>query len=62
MALAQGGGALSEVARTFGVDWPHLLAQTVSFSNDNTVIANASLKRSMYAITCDSPSGSRMPS
>ena len=32
MALTQGGGPLSEVARTFGVDWPHLLAQTVSFS------------------------------
>src|SRR5690349_9161923 len=24
--------ALGEVARTFGVDWPHLLAQIVSFS------------------------------
>jgi len=23
---------VSEIARTFGVDWPHLLAQTVSFS------------------------------
>jgi F-type H+-transporting ATPase subunit b len=27
----QGGGQLGEVARTFGVDWPHLLAQVVSF-------------------------------
>jgi F-type H+-transporting ATPase subunit b len=27
----QGGGQLGEVARTFGVDWPHLLAQIVSF-------------------------------
>jgi F-type H+-transporting ATPase subunit b len=31
VALAQGGGQLGEVARTFGVDWPHLLAQIVSF-------------------------------
>ena len=30
-ALAQGGGQVGEVARTFGVDWPHLLAQMVSF-------------------------------
>lgn len=27
-----GGGRLEEVARTFGVDWTHLLAQCVSFS------------------------------
>ena len=25
------GGQLAQVARTFGVDWPHLLAQMVSF-------------------------------
>jgi F-type H+-transporting ATPase subunit b len=30
-ALQEGGGQLGEVARTFGVDWPHLLAQVVSF-------------------------------
>jgi F-type H+-transporting ATPase subunit b len=30
-ALQEGGGQLGEVARTFGVDWPHLLAQIVSF-------------------------------
>ena len=30
-AIAQGGGPLGEVARTFGVDWPHLAAQTISF-------------------------------
>jgi F-type H+-transporting ATPase subunit b len=29
--IAQGGGALAEVAQTFGVDWPHLGAQTISF-------------------------------
>ena len=31
IAVAQ-GGPLAEVAHTFGVDWPHLLAQIVSFS------------------------------
>jgi F-type H+-transporting ATPase subunit b len=30
-AIAQSGGPISEVARTFGVDWPHLAAQTISF-------------------------------
>ena len=30
-ALQESGGQLAEVARTFGVDWPHLLAQIVSF-------------------------------
>ena len=29
--IAQGGGALAEVAETFGVDWPHLGAQMISF-------------------------------
>jgi F-type H+-transporting ATPase subunit b len=28
---AEGGSQLEEIARTFGVDWPHLLAQVVSF-------------------------------
>jgi F-type H+-transporting ATPase subunit b len=29
--VAEGGSQLEEIARTFGVDWPHLLAQIVSF-------------------------------
>ena len=29
--VAQGSGQIAEVARTFGVDWPHLVAQIVSF-------------------------------
>jgi F-type H+-transporting ATPase subunit b len=29
--VAESGGRLEQVARTFGVDWPHLLAQIVSF-------------------------------
>lgn len=28
----QGEGQVQAIARTFGVDWPHLIAQTVSFS------------------------------
>lgn len=28
---AQGGGQMEEIARTFGVDWPHLGAQIISF-------------------------------
>jgi F-type H+-transporting ATPase subunit b len=26
-----GGGQIEEIARTFGVDWPHLIAQIISF-------------------------------
>ncbi len=28
----QGGGQVAEIARTFGVDWTHLVAQIISFS------------------------------
>ena len=28
---AEGGGQIASIARTFGVDWPHLIAQTISF-------------------------------
>jgi len=31
LAEADGGGAVQQIARTFGVDWPHLVAQTISF-------------------------------
>ena len=31
LADAGGGGPLEEIARTFGVDWPHLTAQIISF-------------------------------
>src|SRR5512133_835565 len=27
-----GGGQIQQIARTFGVDWTHLIAQTISFS------------------------------
>ena len=32
VATLQGDGQIAKIARTFGVDWPHLLAQIVSFS------------------------------
>ena len=30
-AVADGGGPIASIARTFGVDWTHLVAQTISF-------------------------------
>jgi F-type H+-transporting ATPase subunit b len=32
LAEADGGGQIEQIARTFGVDWPHLIAQMISFS------------------------------
>jgi len=32
LAEANGGGGLRQIADTFGVDWPHLLSQVVSFA------------------------------
>lgn len=32
LAEPEGGGQIQQIASTFGVDWPHLLAQVVSFS------------------------------
>ncbi|HEY5913163.1 MAG TPA: F0F1 ATP synthase subunit B [Verrucomicrobiae bacterium] len=31
LAQAEAGGPIQEIARAFGVDWPHLIAQTISF-------------------------------
>jgi F-type H+-transporting ATPase subunit b len=31
LADDQSGGQLEQIARTFGVDWPHLIAQIISF-------------------------------
>jgi F-type H+-transporting ATPase subunit b len=31
LAQASGEGAVQQIARTFGVDWPHLIAQVISF-------------------------------
>ena len=30
-AQTEGGGQIEQIARTFGVDWPHLISQLVSF-------------------------------
>src|SRR5215468_8310994 len=30
-AASEGGSPVQEIARTFGVDWPHLIAQIISF-------------------------------
>jgi len=32
LATAAGGGQIEQIATTFGVDWPHLVAQIISFS------------------------------
>lgn len=32
LADANGGGQIEQIAQTFGVDWPHLIAQIISFS------------------------------
>jgi F-type H+-transporting ATPase subunit b len=32
LTVAQESGQIETIARTFGVDWPHLVAQTLSFS------------------------------
>jgi F-type H+-transporting ATPase subunit b len=32
LGAAEGGGQIEQVARTFGVDWSHLVAQIISFS------------------------------
>lgn len=32
LADANGGGQIEQIARTFGVDWQHLIAQIISFS------------------------------
>ena len=31
LLFAEGGGQIEEIARTFGVDWPHLISQIISF-------------------------------
>jgi F-type H+-transporting ATPase subunit b len=32
LVAMSGGGQIEDIARTFGVDWPHLIAQIISFS------------------------------
>ena len=32
LLFADGGGQIEQIANTFGVDWPHLISQMISFS------------------------------
>src|SRR6516165_9577205 len=32
LQIQSGGGQIEQIARTFGVDWTHLAAQTISFA------------------------------
>jgi F-type H+-transporting ATPase subunit b len=32
LAFSDGGGQIQQLAKTFGVDWPHLIAQIISFA------------------------------
>src|SRR4051812_39195090 len=32
MAEANSGGQIQQIAHTFGVDWPHLISQIISFA------------------------------
>ena len=57
-AAAESGGQIERIARTFGVDWPHLIAQIISFG-----IVCAVLYRSPTSRFCRSwrRGGSRSP-
>ena len=45
LAVAQGDGQVAQIARTFGVDWPHLVAQIISFSIVCAVLYKFAYKR-----------------
>ena len=45
LQAAGGGGQVAEIARTFGVDWPHLGAQIVSFGIVLLVLYSFAYKR-----------------
>jgi len=45
LLLAGAGGQVDEIARTFGVDWPHFLAQVVSFAIVCAVLYRFAYKR-----------------
>jgi F-type H+-transporting ATPase subunit b len=50
LALTQ-GGQVGELARTFGVDWPHLIAQIVSFSIVCAVLYALAYKPILHMLT-----------
>jgi len=45
LAEADGGGQIEQIARTFGVDWAHLIAQIISFIIVCTVLYFFAYKR-----------------
>jgi len=45
LAVAQGDGQVAQIARTFGVDWPHLVAQIISFTIVCVVLYKFAYKR-----------------
>jgi len=45
LAVVQGDGQVAQIARTFGVDWPHLVAQIISFSIVCAVLHKFAYKR-----------------
>ncbi len=45
LAEAGGGGAVGEIARTFGVDWPQLTAQIISFCIVSFLLYKLAYKR-----------------
>jgi len=45
LAQAGGGGPVQEIAKTFGVDWPHLIAQIISFCIVCAVLYKFAYKR-----------------
>jgi F-type H+-transporting ATPase subunit b len=45
LAVAQGDGQVAQIARTFGVDWLHLVAQIISFSIVCAVLYKFAYKR-----------------
>ena len=44
LARRQSDGQVEQIARTFGVDWPHLVAQIISFSIVCAVLYNFAYK------------------
>jgi len=45
LASAESGNPVAEIARTFGVDWPHLFSQIISFSIVSILLYRFAYKR-----------------
>lgn len=50
MASVNSGGQVEEIAKTFGVDWPHLIAQIVSFCIVCAVLYRFAYKRVLHML------------